>query len=160
VNGKELSIAWKTVEIVSFGIGENSRLKRIENRLILVSVLKLTIYHPITCDVSLARRVLKIVKYNCWEEAIMISLGNGWCMKPRQDQIIVYKRNVNKKTGKEYHTLKYFYNTYEDALNGLLNRSIQNLRTDNLETICNEIRKASKRIIQQLPEELKRKEMF
>jgi len=84
-----------------------------------------------------------------------ISLGDGWGMKTNKDCIVVYKRRFNKKKEKFEWDARYYYPTLEKALDGLVHRSIQDMRLENLRTICLEIRKMKETILRQIPEEMK-----
>ena len=71
---------------------------------------------------------------------MMIELNERWVMVPSEDSIILIKKTPSKKTGKLRVTgasRRYYYPSWETALDGMINRDFLGL--DTLEDIVSRI---------------------
>ena len=63
-------------------------------------------------------------------------IGRDWKVGTDALNIILYRRCVNRKTGKEYWRTHSYYATFTDALVGLINQGIRDTELADLKTVC------------------------
>ena len=66
-------------------------------------------------------------------------IGRDWKVGTDALNIILYRRCVNRKTGKEYWRAHSYYATIPDALVGMLNQGIRDTELADLKTVCDKI---------------------
>ena len=66
-------------------------------------------------------------------------IGQNWRVGADTLNIILYRRQVNKKTGKEYWRAHSFYATVANALVGLVNQAVRDTELADLKTVCDKI---------------------
>lgn len=66
-------------------------------------------------------------------------IGQNWKVGADALNIILYQRQVNKKTGKEYWRAHSYYSTVANALVGLVNQGIKDTDLADLKTVCDKI---------------------
>lgn len=54
----------------------------------------------------------------------MIHLNSKWAISFNELSVDVYEKRTHQKTGKEYTTPKYYYANLEQALEGIIDRSL------------------------------------
>jgi hypothetical protein len=65
--------------------------------------------------------------------------GQDWQVGADNLNIILYRRQVNKKTGKEYWRAHSYYATLANALAGLANQGIRDTELTELKTVCDKV---------------------
>ena len=75
-----------------------------------------------------------------------IAIGHDWRVGADTLNIILYRRQVNKKTGKEYWRAHSYYATVANALVGLANQGIRDTELADLKTVCDKIEQLHKDI--------------
>ena len=68
-----------------------------------------------------------------------IAIGQDWRGGADTLNIILYRRQVNKKTGKEYWRAHSYYSTVANALVGLVNQGVRDTELADLKTVCDKI---------------------
>ena len=68
-----------------------------------------------------------------------LAIGQDWRVGADTLNIILYRRQVNKKTGKEYWRAHSYYSTVANALVGLVNRGVRDSELADLKTVCDKI---------------------
>ena len=66
-------------------------------------------------------------------------IDRNWKLGADTLNVILYRRCVNKKTGKEYWRAHSFYATIPDALVGMLNQGIRDTELADIKTVCDRI---------------------
>ncbi len=66
-------------------------------------------------------------------------IGRDWKVGTDALNIILYRRCVNRKTGKEYWRTHSYYATIPDALVGMLNQGIRDTELVDIKTVCDKI---------------------
>lgn len=66
-------------------------------------------------------------------------IGKNWRVGADALNIILYQRQVNKKTGKEYWRAKGYFSTIANALTELVNQGVRDTALADLKTICDKI---------------------
>ncbi len=77
-----------------------------------------------------------------------ILIGQDWRVGADTLNIILYRRQVNKKTGKEYWRAHSYYDTVTNALVGLVNQGVRDTELADLKTVCNKIEQIHKDILE------------
>lgn len=54
----------------------------------------------------------------------MIPLNDRWALAFHELSVDIYERRINQKTGKEYATPRFYYGNLEQALEGIIDRSL------------------------------------
>ena len=68
-----------------------------------------------------------------------LAVGQDWRVGADALNIILYRRQVNKKTGKEYWRAHSYYATVANALVGLVNQGVRDTELADLKTVNNRI---------------------
>ena len=76
-----------------------------------------------------------------------LAVGRNWRVGADTLNIIIYLRQVNKKTGKEYWRAHSYYATVANALVGLVNQGIRDTKLADLKTVCDKIEQLHKDIL-------------
>ena len=76
-----------------------------------------------------------------------LAIGQDWRVGADTLNIILYRRQVNKKTGKEYQRAHSYYGTVPDALVGLVNQGVRDTELADLKTVCDKIEQIHKDIL-------------
>ena len=76
-------------------------------------------------------------------------IGQNWRVGADTLNIILYRRQVNKKTGKEYWRAHSYYSTVTNALVELVNQDIRDTELADLKTVCDKIEQLHKDILKQ-----------
>ena len=76
-----------------------------------------------------------------------LAVGRDWRVGADSLNIILYRRQVNKKTGKEYWRANSYYATVTNALVGLVNQGVRDTELVDLKTVCNKIEQLHKDIL-------------
>lgn len=88
----------------------------------------------------------------------MIKLGDNWALKSDSYCVTVCRKHI-AKTGKLEGQVEYkptwYYNNYQQALEGIVDRDVQNIDASSLEEICKRIEKIKEFIKDALPEVIK-----
>jgi hypothetical protein len=66
-------------------------------------------------------------------------VGQDWRVGADSSNIILYQRQVNEKTGKEYWRAHSYYATVANALLGLVNQGVRDTELTDLKTVCGKI---------------------
>ena len=74
-------------------------------------------------------------------------IGQDWRVGADTLNIILYRRQVNKKTGKEYWRAHSYYATTANALVGLVNQAVRDTELADLKTVCDKIEQLHKDIL-------------
>lgn len=82
----------------------------------------------------------------------MIQLGDRWGLTADEYCVTVHKIRLNKETGRVYATPTYYYNNFQQALDGIVNRELQSVNPLTLETICDRIEELKELIFEIAPE--------
>ncbi len=64
-----------------------------------------------------------------------MAIGQDWRVGADTLNIILYRRQVNKKTGKEYWRAHSYYATVPNALVGLVNQGVRDTELADMETV-------------------------
>ena len=85
------------------------------------------------------------------QQAVEVSkglvIGQDWRVGTDTLNIILYRRQVNKKTGKEYWRAHSYYATVANALVGLINQGVRDTELADLKTVCDKIEQLHKDIL-------------
>ena len=73
--------------------------------------------------------------------------GQDWRVGADSLNIILYRRQVNKKTGKEYWRAHSYYATVANALVGLVNQGVRDTELADLKTVCDKIEQLRRDIL-------------
>ncbi len=76
-----------------------------------------------------------------------LTVGRNWRVGADTMNIIIYQRQVNKKTGKEYWRAHSYYATVANALVGLVNQGVRDTELADLKAVCDKIEQLHKDII-------------
>ena len=76
-----------------------------------------------------------------------LTIGQDWRVGDDTLNIILYRRQVNKKTGKEYWRAHSYYATLSNALVGLVNQGVRDTELADLKTVCEKIEQLHKDIL-------------
>jgi hypothetical protein len=76
-----------------------------------------------------------------------IAIGQDWRIGADSLNVILYRRQVNNKTGKEYWRAHSFYATVANALVGLVNQGIRDTELADLKMVCEKIAQLHKDIL-------------
>ena len=76
-----------------------------------------------------------------------MAIGQDWRVGTDTLNIILYRRQVNKKTGKEYWRAHSYYATLSNALLGLVNQGVRDTELADLKTVCDKIEQLHKDIL-------------
>jgi len=68
-----------------------------------------------------------------------MTVGQDWRLGTDAFNIILYRRQVNEKTGKEYWRAHSYYATVANALVELVNQGVRDTELVDLKTVCNRI---------------------
>ena len=68
-----------------------------------------------------------------------LAIGQNWRVGTDSLNIILYQRQVNKKTGKEYWRAHSYYSTVANALVELVNQGVRDIKMADLKTVCDKI---------------------
>ena len=75
-------------------------------------------------------------------------IGQNWRVGADNLNIILYRRQVNKKTGKEYWRAHSYYATLSNALLGLVNQGVRDTELADLKAVCDKIEQIHKDILE------------
>ena len=75
-----------------------------------------------------------------------LAIGRNWRVGADTLNIILYRRQVSKKTGKEYWRAHSYYSTVANALMGLVNQGVRDTELADLKTVCDKIEQLHKDI--------------
>ena len=75
-----------------------------------------------------------------------LAIGQDWRVGADSLNIILYRRQVNKKTGNEYWRANSFYATVANALVGLVEQGVRDTELADLKTVCDKIEQLRKDI--------------
>ena len=84
----------------------------------------------------------------------MITLNDKWALKFSEVSVDLYERRINRKTNEEYFTPQYYYGSLNQALEGIIDRSLvdnyDSLKqvVDKINSLKSEIREFLKQINQ------------
>jgi len=76
-----------------------------------------------------------------------MEIGHDWRVGADALNIILCRRQVNKKTGKEYWRAHSYYATVANALVELVNQGVRDTKLADLKTVCDKIDKLRKDIL-------------
>ncbi|MBA7480373.1 hypothetical protein ES707_15826 [subsurface metagenome] len=76
-----------------------------------------------------------------------LTIGQDWRVGADTLNIILYRRQVNKKTGKEYWRAHSYFATVTNALAGLVNQGVRDTELADLKTVCDKIEQIHKDIL-------------
>jgi hypothetical protein len=74
-------------------------------------------------------------------------IGQYWRVGADTLNIILYRRQANKKTGEEYWRAHSYYATVSNALLGLVNQGVRDTELADLKTVCDKIDQLHKDIL-------------
>jgi hypothetical protein len=74
-------------------------------------------------------------------------IDKEWRVGADSLNIILYRRQFNKKSGKEYWRAHSYYSTVANALMGLVNQGIKDTKLIDLKTVCRKIDRLHQDII-------------
>ncbi len=77
-----------------------------------------------------------------------LAIGQNWLVGADTLNIILYRRQVNKKTGKEYWRAHSYYATLSNALLGLVNQGVRDTELADLKAVCDKIEQIHKDILE------------
>ena len=75
-----------------------------------------------------------------------VAIGQEWRVGADAFNIILYQRQVNKKTGKEYWRAHSYYSSVACALVGLVNQGVRDTKLADMRTVCDKIEQLHKDI--------------
>jgi len=75
-----------------------------------------------------------------------LAIGKDWQVGADSLNIILYRRQVNNKTGKEYWRAHSFYATIANALAGLVEQGVRDTELADLKAVCDKIEQLHKDI--------------
>lgn len=75
-----------------------------------------------------------------------LRVGSKWAVGADNLNIVLFKRNTNKKTGKEYWVAEGYFATPQGALNWLVHQEIRDTHLVGLKTVCARIDQLEKEI--------------
>ena len=75
-----------------------------------------------------------------------LAIGQNWRVGADALNIILYWRQVNKKTGKEYWRAHSYFGTVANALVELVNQGVRDTELADLKTVCDKIEQLHKDI--------------
>jgi len=76
-----------------------------------------------------------------------MAIGRDWRVGADALNIILYRRQVNNKTGKEYWRAHSYYATVVNALVELVNQGVRDTELADLRTVCDKIEQLHKDIL-------------
>ncbi len=76
-----------------------------------------------------------------------LAIGQNWRVGADSLNIILYRRQVNKKTGKEYWREHSYYATVANALVELVNQGVRDTELADVKTVCDKIEQLHKDIL-------------
>ena len=76
-----------------------------------------------------------------------LTIGRDWRVGADTLNIILYRRQVNKKIGKEYWRAHSYYATVTNALVGLVNQGVRDTELADLKAVCDKIDRLHKDIL-------------
>jgi len=76
-----------------------------------------------------------------------LAVGQDWRVGADTLNIILYRRQVNKKTGKEYWRAHSYFATVANALSELVNQGVRDTQLADLKTVCDKIDQLHKDIL-------------
>jgi len=76
-----------------------------------------------------------------------MAIGQDWRVGADTLNIILYQRQVNKKTGEEYWRAHSYYATTANALVGLVNQGVRDSKLADLKTVSDKIEQLHKDIL-------------
>ncbi len=76
-----------------------------------------------------------------------MAIGQDWRVGADTLNIILYRRQVNKKTGKEYWRAHSYYATVTNALGELVNQGVRDTELADLKTVYDKIEQLHKDIL-------------
>ena len=76
-----------------------------------------------------------------------LAIGQGWRVGADSLNIILYRRQVNKKTGKEYWRAHSYFATVANALVELVNQGVRDTELADLKMVCDKIEQLHKDIL-------------
>ena len=68
-----------------------------------------------------------------------LAIGQNWRVEADTLNIILYRRQVNKETGKEYWRAHSYYATVANALVGLVKQGVRDTELADLKAVCDKI---------------------
>ena len=68
-----------------------------------------------------------------------LAIGQDWRVGADSLNIILYRRQINKKTGKEYWRAHSYYATVANALVGMVHQGVRDTQLADLKTVCDKI---------------------
>jgi len=74
-------------------------------------------------------------------------VGQDWRVGADTMNIILYQRQTNKKTGKEYWRAHSYYATVANALVGLVNQAVRDTELADLKAVCDKTDQLRKDIL-------------
>ncbi|MFC1928646.1 hypothetical protein ACFLXK_03455 [Chloroflexota bacterium] len=74
-------------------------------------------------------------------------IGQDWRVGADSLNIILYRRQVNNKIGKEYWRAHSYYATVANALVGLVNQGVRDTELTDLKTVCDKIEQLHRDIL-------------
>ncbi|MFC1875176.1 hypothetical protein ACFLY3_03425 [Chloroflexota bacterium] len=76
-----------------------------------------------------------------------LAIGQDWRVGADTLNIILYRRQVNKKNGKDYWRAHSYYATVANALVGLVDQGVRDTELADLKTVCDKIEQLRKDIL-------------
>jgi len=76
-----------------------------------------------------------------------LAIGLDWRVGADSLNVILYRRQVNKKTGEEYWRAHGYFATVANALVGLVNQGVRDTELADLKTVCDKIEQIHKDIL-------------
>ena len=76
-----------------------------------------------------------------------LAVGQNWRVGADTLNIILYRRQVNKKTGREYWRVHSYYATVSNAIVELVNQGVRDTELADLKTVCDKIEQLHKDIL-------------
>ncbi len=76
-----------------------------------------------------------------------MAIGRDWRVGADSLNIILYQRQVNNKTSKEYWRAHSYYATVGNALGELVNQGVRDTELADLKTVCDKIEQLHKDIL-------------
>ena len=76
-----------------------------------------------------------------------LAIGQDWRVGADSLNIILYRRQVNNKTGKEYWRAHSYYSTLSNALVELVSQGIRDTELADIKTVCDKIEQLHENIV-------------
>jgi len=76
-----------------------------------------------------------------------MAIGQDWRVGADTFNFILYRRQVNSKTGKEYWRAQSYHATAANAMVELVNQGVRDTRLGDLKTVCDKIEQLHKDIL-------------